>query len=150
MVDLKTGGVLKIANRWNPIRHLKRLAERIFDMTDNPNKQYSPFNEACENILTEHPEAIGVAYKVLNCGCALVCGASAGGEPLGSLHHISGQPAKKGGPAPICLRCRKEKGLDRVVWEGIYWPGPQKEWPDKELRISIGQRIFGAGYMEPE
>jgi len=30
VVDLKTGGVLKIANRWNPIRHLKRLAERTF------------------------------------------------------------------------------------------------------------------------
>jgi len=37
-----------------------------------------------------------------------------------------------------------------VVWDGIYWPGSQSEWPDKNLRISIGRKIFGPGYMEPE
>ena len=119
-------------------------------MTENNNTQYSPFNEACQNILFEHPEAIGVAYKVLNCGCALICGASATGEPIGVLLHISGQSVKGGHKAPICLKCRKDNGLDRVVWEGIYWPGPQDEWPEKELRISIGRKIFGVGYMEPE
>jgi len=119
-------------------------------MADNRGTQYSPFNEACQNILYEHPEAIGVAYKVLNCGCALICGATVAGDPLGTLHHISGQPVKGEGRSPICLKCRKDKGLDRVVWEGIYWPGPQSEWPDKDLRISIGRMIFGSGYMEPE
>ena len=119
-------------------------------MADRKSSQYSPFNEACQNILTAHPEAIGVAYKVLNCGCSLICGASAGGEPIGTLRHISGQAVKKGRKPPICLKCRRDRGLDRVVWEGIYWPGPQKEWPDKDLRISIGRRIFGAGYIEPE
>ncbi|CAB1058881.1 hypothetical protein D1BOALGB6SA_3639 [Olavius sp. associated proteobacterium Delta 1] len=119
-------------------------------MADNKSAQYSPFNAACQDILFEHPEAIGVAYRVLNCGCALICGATAGGDPIGTLHHISGQPIKRGGKSPICLKCRKDKGLDRVVWEGIYWPGPQNEWPDKDLRISIGRKIFGSGYIEPE
>ena len=119
-------------------------------MTASKSTQYSPFNEACQTILAAHPEAIGVAYKVLNCGCSLICGASANGEPIGTLQHISGQPVKKGRKTPICLKCRKGSGLDRVVWEGIYWPGRQEEWPDKELRIAIGRRIFGAAYIEPE
>jgi len=119
-------------------------------MTANESAQYSPFNEACRYILYENPDAIGVAYKVLNCGCALICGASVAGEPVGRLHYISGQSLRKGGRTPICLKCRKDNGLDRVVWEGIYWPGSQSEWPDKELRISIGRKVFGPGYMEPE
>ncbi|UCD78490.1 MAG: hypothetical protein JSW26_24260 [Desulfobacterales bacterium] len=119
-------------------------------MTANESTQYSPFNEACQYILYENPAAIGVAYKVLNCGCALICGTSAGGDPVGKLHHISGQAVKKGKRPPICLKCRKDNGLDRVVWEGIYWPGAQSEWPDKDLRISIGRKVFGPGYMEPE
>jgi len=119
-------------------------------MTNYKSTQYSPFNRACQKILFEHTEAIGVAYKVLNCGCSLICGASAGGEPVGILHHISGQPIKGGSRSPICLKCRKDNGLDRVVWEGIYWPGAQSEWPDKALRISIGRMIFGPAYTEPE
>lgn len=119
-------------------------------MPENEKKQYSPFNDACRNILLRHPEAIGVAYKVLNCGCALICGATAGGEPIGHLRHISGQPVKSGRQAPVCLKCRRGNGLDRVVWEGIYWPGPQDEWPEKDLRVKIGRKIFGIGYMEPD
>ena len=119
-------------------------------MTDKKSTPNSPFNQACQNILIEHPAAIGVAYKVLNCGCAMICGATAGGEPIGTLQHISGQPLKRGSTSPICLKCRKDSSFDRVVWEGIYWPGPQSEWPEKDLRISIGRKIFGTGYIEPD
>ena len=119
-------------------------------MTNNKTSQLSPFNETCQNILYEHPEAIGVAYRVLNCGCAMICGSTAGGEPIGTLHHISGQPIKRGSKTPICLKCRKDNGAERVVWEGVYWPGPQTEWPERDLRISIGRKIFGAGYTETE
>lgn len=114
------------------------------------NTHLSPFNDACQTILFDRPEAIGVAYKVLDCGCALLCGVSAGGDPLGNLQHVSGQPVKKGIKTPTCLKCRKDDGLDRVVWNGIYWPGSQREWPDKDLRLSIGRKVFGPGYMEPE
>ena len=119
-------------------------------MEDIKNTQISPFNEACRKILFERPEAIGVAYKVLDCGCALLCGTSAGGAPVGGLKHISGQPVKKGNTPPICLKCKKDTGLDRVIWEGIYWPGTPQEWPEKDLRVSIGRRVFGPGYTEPE
>ena len=119
-------------------------------MEHTNNTQVSPFNDACRYILLAHPEAIGVAYKVLDCGCALLCGTSAGGEPVGTLQHISGRTLKNGNTALICLKCKKDNGLDRVVWEGVYWPGSQNEWPDKELRILIGRKIFGPGYTEPE
>ena len=116
---------------------------------EQPNGNTS-FTEACQDILAEFPLAIGVAYKILDCGCALLCGMSAGGDPVGVLQHISGQPIKKGARAPICLKCKKDNGLNRVVWEGIYWPGSQQEWPDKEIRIAIGREVFGPGYREPE
>ena len=119
-------------------------------MEFKPKSELSPFNEACQIILFESPEAIGVAYKVLDCGCSLLCGVSAGGNPIGTLRHISGQPVKKGNKPPICLKCKKDNGLDRVVWDGIHWPGTQSEWPDKDLRISIGRNVFGPGYTEPE
>ena len=119
-------------------------------MEDIKNTEISPFNKACHDILTERPEAIGVAYKILDCGCALLCGTSSGGDPIGILQHISGQPIKKGNALTICLKCKKDNGLDRVVWDGIYWPGAQSEWPEKDLRISIGRKIFGSGYIEPE
>ncbi len=119
-------------------------------MEDIKKTQVSPFNEACQKILFEQPEAIGVAYKVLDCGCALLCGASAAGGPIGILQHITGQPAKKGNTPPICLKCKKNNGLDRVVWDGIYWPGSHSEWPEKDVRISIGRKIFGSDYMEPD
>ena len=119
-------------------------------MEDIKNTRVSPFNEACRKILFECPEAIGVAYKVLDCGCALLCGTSAGGDPIGTLQHISGQPVERGIAPPICIKCKKDNGLGRVVWDGIYWPGSQREWPEKKLRIAIGQKIFGPGYMEPE
>jgi hypothetical protein len=110
----------------------------------------TPFSEACQRILAEYPLAIGVAYKVLDCGCALLCGMTAGGDPVGALQHISGQPIKKGGRLPICLKCKIDNGLSRVVWEGLYWPGSQQEWPDKDIRLSIGREVFGPGYREPE
>ena len=119
-------------------------------MEDIKSNEVSPFNIACKKILVESPEAIGVAYKVLDCGCALLCGTSAGGEPIGFLQHISGQSVKKGNPSPICLKCRKDNGAGREIWDGIYWPGTQNEWPDKDLRILIGQKIFGPRYLEPE
>jgi hypothetical protein len=106
------------------------------------------FTNACRKILVEHPEAIGVAYKGLDCGCALVCGVSAKGDPIGSLIHVTGQPVTGDKKAPICLKCKKDNGLNRVVQEGISWPGDENELPDKELRLSIGRKVFGPDYLE--
>lgn len=107
------------------------------------------FRIACQKILQGYPEAIGVAYKGLDCGCALVCGVSAKGDPVGALTHVSGQGVGKFQKAPICLQCKKDNGLNRVVQEGISWPGDESELPDLELRLSIGRKVFGPGYTEP-
>ena len=119
-------------------------------MENNKRTRSNPFNETCQKILFEHPEAIGIAYKVLDCGCTLLCGVSALADPVGHLLHISNQPVIRGKTPPICLKCKKDNGLERVVWEGIYWPGTESEWPEKELRIAIGKNVFGSGYMEPD
>ena len=119
-------------------------------MKNKQNNDHTPFSEACLKILAEFPVAIGVAYNVLDCGCALLCGMTAAGDPVGALQHISGQPIKKGARIPICLKCKKDNGFNRVVWEGIYWPGSQQEWPDKDIRIAIGREAFGPGYREAE
>ena len=100
-------------------------------------------------ILNAYPEAIGVAYKGLDCGCSLLCGVSAGSQPLGPLRHLSGQPRRTGRRAPICLKCKRDDGLStRVVREGIFWPGSVDERPDIELRNLIGRSVFGAHYKE--
>ncbi|MCP4687725.1 MAG: hypothetical protein GY859_06725 [Desulfobacterales bacterium] len=107
-----------------------------------------PFHEACREILTENPEAIGVAYKGLNCGCALLCGVTVKGDPIGALVHVSGQPSVKGLGPPICLMCKKDSGLDRVVMHGMHWPGEESEKPEEALRLFIGEEVFGPGYSE--
>ena len=96
------------------------------------------FTALCMQILNAYPEAIGVAYKVLDCGCALLCGVSA-----------SGQPRPSDRRAPICLKCKRDDGLrNRVVREGIFWPGTISERPELELRNLIGRSVFGAHYNE--
>jgi hypothetical protein len=108
------------------------------------------FEQVCHQIMGEYPQAIGVAYKVLDCGCSLLCGVSVQGNPVGEMHHTSGQPVRKGIKPPICLKCKLDNGLKRVVWEGIFWPGDENEKPDKEIRLFIGREVFGPGYFEAD
>jgi hypothetical protein len=117
-------------------------------MTIRDEHSRDAFLLSCQQILTQHPEAIGVAFKWLDCGCSLLCGVSAKGDPVGTLVHFSGQVSTKGRRAPICFKCKKDGGLDRVVWQGIHWPGDPDEYPDKELRLWIGRKVFGPGYVE--
>ena len=112
------------------------------------NQNTTPFDEACYRILIEHPDAIGVAFKWLDCGCCLACGVNAWGEPAGLLVHIDSQSTTGSIRSHTCPHCRKDKGLDRVVWQGIHWPGTPDEYPDRELRIAIGRKVFGPGYSE--
>ncbi|MEJ2100348.1 MAG: hypothetical protein P8X68_10260 [Desulfobacterales bacterium] len=118
-------------------------------MHENANFQTTAFEATCHKILFDQPEAIGVAFKFLDCGCSLLCGVSAHGDPRGELIHVPGQPAKKGKKPPICFKCRKDGGLDRVIWQGN-WPGDKSELPAKELRLAIGKKVFGPSYIEPD
>ncbi len=119
-------------------------------MTQKANwKATSAFETRCMEILNAYPEAIGVAYKGLDCGCALLCGVSAASQPLGQLRHLSGQPKPTDRRPPICLKCKRDDGLrSRVVREGIFWPGTVSERPDIELRNLIGRSVFGPHYKE--
>jgi hypothetical protein len=119
-------------------------------MEEKTNFRSTAFDAACQTIFIEQPEAIGVAFKFLDCGCSRLCGVSAQGDPLGELVHVSGQPARKGKKPPICFTCKKDSGFERVIWEGIHWPGDESELPDKELRLLIGRSVFGPGYIEPD
>ena len=127
-----------------------RTDQEVGVMEEKTNFQSTAFDGACQSILTTHPEAIGVAFKFLDCGCSLLCGVSAQGDPIGEMIHVSGQPARRGKKPPICFKCKKDSSLERVVWEGIHWPGDENELPDKELRLSIGRNVFGPGYIEPD
>jgi hypothetical protein len=49
-------------------------------MEEKTNFRSTAFDAACQTILIEQPEAIGVAFKFLDCGCSLLCGVSAQGE----------------------------------------------------------------------
>ncbi|MEJ2286303.1 MAG: hypothetical protein P8X85_22230, partial [Desulfobacterales bacterium] len=86
-------------------------------MEEKTNFRSTAFDGACQTILPACPEAIGVAFKFLDCGCSLLCGVSAQGNPVGELIHVSGQTARKGKKPPICFTCKKDNGLERVIWE---------------------------------
>lgn len=119
-------------------------------MKEKTNFRSTAFDRACQNILRTFPEAIGVAFKFLDCGCSLLCGVSAKGDPIGELIHVSGQPEKAGKRPPICLRCKRDGGLQRVIWQGIHWPGDESELPDKKLRLALGRKVFGPDYIETD
>ena len=80
-------------------------------MQEKTNFRSTAFDAACQAILSEQPEAIGVAFKFLDCGCSMLCGVSAQGEALGELIHVSGQPAKKGKKPPILFRMQKRQWI---------------------------------------
>ena len=106
------------------------------------------FMRTCNQIFQDFPEAIGVAYKGLDCGCSLMCGVSAQGYPVGELQHVAGASGESGADALVCLACKRDDGLQRVVNQGIMWPGTRAEWPDPSLRLKIGKAVFGPAYEE--
>ncbi|UCF90238.1 MAG: hypothetical protein JSW39_18325 [Desulfobacterales bacterium] len=104
----------------------------------------------CNRIALEYPEAIGMALIELNCGCIKACGVSAKGDPIGPLQTISSRGNDS--YAPVCFKCRQDEGkfMERVVQRGLMWPGAAGERPDRSLRVSIGRKVFGAGFIELE
>ena len=104
-----------------------------------------PFAQACREVFACHPDAIGVAYKGLDCGCSLLCGVDARGAPVGRMIHV-GTRSRAG--APVCLACKRDNPWGRVVREGLVWPGSPAEHPEPEVRATIGRTVFGPDYSE--
>ena len=117
-------------------------------MTQEDRYEHSEFNIACSRLLEAFPTAIGVAYQILDCGCAYMCSVSAEGHPMGEMVHVSGKVSPSG--SPICFKCKLDSSFKRSVWQGIYWPGERTSWPQRNIRVSIGQAVFGPAYMEAD
>jgi hypothetical protein len=117
-------------------------------MNQDDRYEHSEFNLACSRLLQAFPSAIGVAYQILDCGCAYMCTVSPGGEPMGEMVQVSGKTSPGG--APICFKCKLDSSFKRSVWQGIYWPGDRSDWPDRAVRVSIGQAVFGSSYTEAD
>lgn len=101
----------------------------------------------CEGLILQYPDAMGIAYMELDCGCINSCGVSAKGDPIGEMQSISDR-AQKGDT--LCLRCYRDKRIDwsRVIEKGLIWPGDDSERPDKTIRSAIGKRVFGPDYSD--
>lgn len=108
--------------------------------------------DICNAIVLDHPEAMGIAYIELDCGCIHYCGVSFNGDPVGIMQTLSGSADAGTGESPVCFQCYRKKTLDmtRVVRKGIFWPGEASEMPEKDLRIFIGQTVFGPDYDETD
>lgn len=106
--------------------------------------------EIAEIIFAARRDAVGVAYRELDCGCARLCGVSGRGEPVGEVYNVSGQPSTRNLEPLVCLRCYRDKrfAVERTARQGILWSErPGRETPP-EKRTRIGRAVFGEDYQE--
>jgi hypothetical protein len=106
--------------------------------------------EIAEIIFAARRDAVGVAYRELDCGCARLCGVSRRGDPVGEVYNLSGQPATRNLEPLVCLRCYRDKrfAVERTARQGILWSDrPRREVPPQE-RDWIGRAVFGDAYRE--
>jgi hypothetical protein len=106
--------------------------------------------EIAEIIFASRRDAVGVAYRELDCGCARLCGVSRRGAPVGEVYNISGQPATRNLEPLVCLRCYRDKrfAVERTARQGILWADRPERRVDVDQRAEIGQAVFGDGYRE--
>ena len=111
---------------------------------------FSTLKEICNRIVMKHPEAVGMATIELDCGCINVCGVSFRGDPVGSIMNIPAHQETDAENNIVCFRCLEEKNriTDRIINQGLIWPGDSDDIPEDEFRITIGQRVFGSDYSE--
>ena len=70
--------------------------------------------DICNTIVMERPEAVGIAYIELDCGCIHYSGVSFNGDPIGKMQTLSGPSDDGTEESPICLKCYREKTLNMV------------------------------------
>lgn len=108
------------------------------------------YSEIVDIILAARNDAVGVAFRELDCGCARLCGVSRQGRPVGEVYNLSGQPTTRNLEPLVCLKCYRAKrfAVERTARQGILWAaGPDRQTAEDERRL-IGQTVFGDGYSD--
>ena len=105
---------------------------------------------ACRYIRGEFPEAVGIAYMELNCGCIKLCGVSSGGRLIGPVTLTLGKSSIRKDRPPVCRKCKMDQGvnLERVVRHGLIWPNDSQHIIDGDLKKTIGRKVFGDRYSK--
>lgn len=99
-------------------------------------------------ILASSPDAVGVAFRELDCGCARLCGVSRQGDPVGEVYNLSGQAPTRNLEPLVCLKCYRDKrfAVERTARKGILWAdGPDRQTGTDERQL-IGIAVFGKAY----
>jgi len=95
-------------------------------------------------------DAVGVAFRELDCGCARLCGVSREGDPVGEVYNYSGQPTTRNLEPLVCLKCYRDKrfAVERTSRKGILWADTPDRRTEADERQTIGQTVFGNGYRD--
>lgn len=111
-------------------------------------KNTEKYEEIADIIFASRQDAVGVAFRELDCGCARLCGVSRKGRPVGEVYNVSGQPATRNLEPLVCLQCYRDKrfAVERTVRQGILWADRPKRQTEPEERARIGFTVFGDGY----
>ena len=107
------------------------------------------YEELAEIIFASRSEAVGVAFRELDCGCARLCGVSRKGRPVGDVYNVSGQPATRNLEPLVCLRCYRDKrfAVERSARHGILWADRPDRQTRPEERARIGHAVFGDDFQ---
>ncbi len=92
-------------------------------------------------LFSKYPEAAGVVYWILDCGCTKMCCVSEKGDPIGGRLLVSGQPMPDQDTIFVCHKCMVDRGpaRERTVHQGVVWIQPL----GKEHRKFISAKAFG-------
>ena len=106
--------------------------------------------EIVEIIMAARADAVGVAFRELDCGCARLCGVSRKGDPVGEVYNYSGQPTTRNLEPLVCLKCYRDKrfAVERTARQGILWADIPDRRTEEDERYTIGQTVFGDGYRD--
>lgn len=102
--------------------------------------------QVCCIVATHYPEAVGVVFWQLDCGCIRVCGVSDKGEPVGKTILVAGQPMPDKDTVIVCPKCIENRGAttDRIVSQGLIWAEGKNGIPTTDVRRLIFREVFGS------
>jgi hypothetical protein len=102
-------------------------------------KQQRTVENFAKHIKHTNPNAVGVAYLVLNCGCMQGGPFDQNGDQVGSVEHFLTQ--SDGDSIKICAECMKDGGPpERVVESAMLFLDPETMTDDQ--RELLCKKIF--------